>query len=79
MDVFDSSFVLDVPATALDDLTAYDLFDILKLIGENARVGHLDFVCADSNYDELHQTTVKTGITAFLNWLTGIQLERHCI
>ena len=79
MDVLDNPFVPDVPAAAPGGLTAYELFDILKLIGENAGVRHLDFVCADSDEDELHQTTVKTGITAFLNWLTGIQLERHRI
>lgn len=77
LDVLDKPFVPDVPAAAPGGLSAYELFDILKLIGENAGVRHLDFVCADSIEDELHQTTVKTGITAFLNWLTGIQLDNH--
>lgn len=77
LDVLDKPFVPDVSAAAPGGLTAYELFDILKLIGENAGVRHLDFVCADSKEDELHQTTVKTGITAFLNWLTGIQLDKY--
>ncbi|MFJ7951250.1 agmatinase family protein [Lysinibacillus sp. NPDC096418] len=77
MDVLDVMFVPEVPAAASGGLTAFELFDILKLIGENAGVRHLDFVCADSKKDELHPTTVKTGIIAFLNWLTGIQLDKH--
>lgn len=77
MDVLDSMFVPGVPGAAPGGLTAHELFDIVKLIGENAGVRHLDFVCADSKENEFHPTTVKTGITAFLNWVTGIQLDNH--
>lgn len=77
MDVLDVTFAPDIRAAAPGGLTAYELFDILKLIGENAGVRHLDFVYANQKEDELHPITVKTGIVAFLNWVTGIQLDNN--
>ena len=48
-------------------LTAYELFDILKLIGENEGVRHIDFVYADPKEGILRPETVKIGVTAFYN------------
>jgi len=53
------------------------LFDILKLIGENEGVRHIDFVYADPKEGILRPETVKIGVTAFLQWLTGIQLDHR--
>ncbi len=78
LDVLDITFAPDVPAATPGGLTAYELFDILKLIGENEGVRHIDFVYADPKEGELRIETVKTGVTAFLQWITGIQLDhRH--
>lgn len=76
MDVLDITFAQGVPASTPGGMTVYELFDILKLLGENEGVRHIDFVCLDPQRDTLAQATVKTGITTFLQWLTGIQLER---
>lgn len=75
LDVLDITFAPDVPAATPGGLTAYELFDILKLIGENEGVRHIDFVYADPKEGDLRPETVKMGVTAFLQWLTGIRLD----
>ncbi|MGE7843474.1 agmatinase family protein [Lysinibacillus sp. NPDC093712] len=77
LDALDITFAPDVPAATPGGLTAYELFDILKLIGENEGVRHIDFIYADPKHNELRIETVKTGVTAFLQWLTGIQLDHR--
>ncbi|MFJ7731859.1 agmatinase family protein [Lysinibacillus sp. NPDC097231] len=77
LDALDITFAPDVPAATPGGLTAYELFDILKLIGENEGVRHIDFVYADPKEGDLRQETVKMGVTAFLQWLTGIQLDHR--
>ncbi|MFJ7841923.1 agmatinase family protein [Lysinibacillus sphaericus] len=77
LDALDITFAPDVPAATPGGLTAYELFDILKLIGENEGVRHIDFIYPDPKQNELRLETVKTGVTAFLQWLTGIQLDHR--
>jgi len=77
LDALDIVFACDVPAASPGGLTAYELFDILKLIGENEGVRHIDFVYADPKEGILRPETVKIGVTAFLQWLTGIQLDHR--
>ncbi|GLC89773.1 agmatinase family protein [Lysinibacillus piscis] len=77
LDALDIIFAPDVPAATPGGFTAYELFDMLKYIGENEGVRHIDFIYADPKEGELQPKTVKTGITAFLQWLTGIQLDRR--
>lgn len=74
MDVLDISIAPGVPASTPGGMNAYELFDILLEIGQAEKVKHIDFVCVDPTRDALAQPTVKTGIYAFLQWLTGIQL-----
>lgn len=74
MDVLDISIAPGVPASTPGGMSAYELFDILLEIGQAEKVKHIDFVCVDPTRDALAQPTVKTGIYAFLQWLTGIQL-----
>ncbi len=77
LDALDITFAPDVPAATPGGLTAYELFDILKLIGENEGVRHIDFIYADPKQNEIRIETVKTGVTVFLQWLTGIQLDHR--
>ncbi|MGG2112682.1 agmatinase family protein [Lysinibacillus pakistanensis] len=77
LDALDITFAPDVPAATPGGLTAYELFDILKLIGENEGVRHIDFIYADPKEGDLRSETVKMGVTAFLQWLTGIKLDHR--
>jgi len=77
MDVLDISVAQGVPASTPGGMTAYELFDALCEVGKADKAKHIDFVCLDPTKDTLAQATVKTGIYAFLQWLTGIQIQRQ--
>ena len=77
MDVLDISVAQGVPASTPGGMTAYELFDVLCEIGKAEKAKYIDFVCLDPTRDTLAQATVKTGVYAFLQWLTGIQLNQH--
>lgn len=74
MDVLDISTAQGVPASTPGGMTAYELFDVLLEIGKVEKAKHIDFVCLDPTKDTLAQATVKTGVYAFLQWVTGVQL-----
>lgn len=77
MDVLDISVAQGVPASTPGGMTAYELFDALLEIGRVEKAKHIDFVCIDPTRDTLAQATVKTGVYAFLQWITGIQLHHQ--
>lgn len=77
MDVLDISVAQGVPASTPGGMTAYELFDALFEIGKEKKAKNIDFVCLDPTRDTIAQATVKTGIYAFLQWLTGIQLTQQ--
>ncbi|TKC19523.1 agmatinase family protein [Robertmurraya kyonggiensis] len=71
MDVLDIAFAPGVPASTTGGMTSAELFDILLEIGKHASVKHIDFVCLDPTKDSSVQETVKIGVHAWLQYLTG--------
>ncbi|KOP79633.1 agmatinase family protein [Cytobacillus solani] len=71
MDVLDISVAPGVPASTPGGLTAIELFDALLEIGKNTAVRHIDFVCLDPSKDTNVAETVKTGVYAWLQFVTG--------
>jgi formiminoglutamase len=71
MDVLDISVAPGVPASTPGGLTAIELFDVLLEIGKNKAVRHIDFVCLDPSKDTIVAETVKTGVYAWLQFVTG--------
>lgn len=71
MDVLDISVAPGVPASTPGGLTAIELFDVLLEAGKNSAVRHIDFVCLDPSKDTNVAETVKTGVYAWLQFMTG--------
>lgn len=71
MDVLDISVAPGVPASTPGGMTAIELFDALLEIGKNQAVRHIDFVCLDPSKDSNVAETVKTGVYAWLQFITG--------
>lgn len=71
MDVLDISVAPGVPASTPGGMTAEELFDILLEIGKNPTVRHIDFVCLDPSKDSKVAETVKIGVYAWLQFVTG--------
>ena len=71
MDVLDISVAPGVPASTPGGMTAAELFDILLEIGQHSTVRHIDFVCLDPSRDSAVAETVKTGVYAWLQFITG--------
>ena len=77
MDVLDIASAHGVPASTPGGMQPDELFAALLEIGQHSAVSHIDFVCLDPMRDTVSQATVKTGVYAFLTWLTGIQKARR--
>jgi formiminoglutamase len=75
MDVLDISVAPGVPASTPGGMTATELFDILLEIGQHPIVRHIDFVCLDPSRDSAVAETVKTGVYAWLQFITGCVLQ----
>jgi formiminoglutamase len=75
MDVLDISNAPGVPASTPGGMTAIELFDILLEIGQHPDVRHIDFVCLDPSKDSAVAETVKTGVYAWLQFMTGCMLK----
>ncbi|MBP2242446.1 formiminoglutamase [Cytobacillus eiseniae] len=75
MDVLDISVAPGVPASTPGGLTATELFDALLEIGKSPAVRHIDFVCLDPSKDSAVAETVKTGVYAWLQFITGRSLQ----
>ncbi|AYC30647.1 agmatinase family protein [Paenisporosarcina cavernae] len=71
MDVLDIAVAPGVPASTPGGMRADELFDALKVVGEHSEVRHIDFVCLDPMRDVATMATVKTGMYAFLEFVTG--------
>ncbi|MBU8879931.1 agmatinase family protein [Bacillus sp. FJAT-29790] len=71
MDVLDISVAPGVPASTPGGMTATELFDALLEIGKHPAVRHIDFVCLDPSKDSAVAETVKTGVYAWLQFVTG--------
>ncbi|MCL7748788.1 agmatinase family protein [Halalkalibacter alkaliphilus] len=72
MDVLDISVAPGVPASTPGGLTTAELFDSLLEIGKHPSVRHIDFVCLDPSKDSVVSETVKTGVYAWLQFVTGL-------
>jgi len=75
MDVLDISVAPGVPASTPGGMTTIELFDSLLEIGKHASVKHIDFVCLDPSKDSGVAETVKTGVYAWLQFVTGRILQ----
>lgn len=76
MDVLDISAAPGVPASTPGGMTSHELFDILLEIGKHSSVRHIDFVCLDPSRDSSVSETVKTGVYAWLQFVTGQRLSK---
>ncbi|PLR76747.1 formimidoylglutamase [Bacillus sp. V3-13] len=72
MDVLDISVAPGVPASTPGGLSTAELFESLMEIGKHPSVRHIDFVCLDPTKDSAVSETVKTGVYAWLQFLTGL-------
>lgn len=72
MDVLDISVAPGVPASTPGGLTTEELFDSLLEIGKNPFVRHIDFVELDPSKDSAVSETIKTGVYAWLQFVTGV-------
>lgn len=77
MDVLDISVAPGVPASTPGGMTAIELFDSLFEIGKHPAVQHIDFVCLDPSKDSAVAETVKIGVYAWLQFMTGRILQRR--
>nr|WP_309101706.1 agmatinase family protein [Fredinandcohnia onubensis] len=76
MDVLDISVAPGVPASTPGGLSAIELFDSLLEIGKHPTVRHIDYVCLDPSKDSAVSETVKVGTYAWLQFITGLILQR---
>lgn len=76
MDVLDIAFAPGVPASTTGGMTSSELFDSLLEIGKHEKVQHIDFVCLDPTKDTQVQETVKIGVHAWLQFMTGRVLRK---
>lgn len=75
MDVLDISVAPGVPASTPGGMNAQELFDVLLEVGTHPMVKHIDFVCLDPTKDSAVSETVKIGVYAWLQYLTGKAIE----
>lgn len=71
MDVLDISAAPGVPASTTGGMMPNELFEVLLEIGKHPLVKHIDFVCLDPSKDSQVQETVKIGVHAWLQFMTG--------
>ncbi|WP_075620222.1 agmatinase family protein [Paenisporosarcina indica] len=71
MDVLDIAVAPGVPASTPGGMSAEELFSSLIEVGQHKAVRHLDYVCLDPTRDTLTNATVKTGVYAWLEFVTG--------
>ncbi|MDF1509322.1 agmatinase family protein [Robertmurraya sp. DFI.2.37] len=76
MDVLDISVAPGVPASTPGGMNSQELFDILFEIGTHQEVNHIDFVCLDPTKDSIVAETVKIGVYAWLQYLSGVAVRK---
>lgn len=77
MDVLDISDAPGVPASTPGGMKAEELFEALLEIGRLPNVRHIDFVCLDPAKDNHVDATVKTGVYAWLQFMTGLAKRKQ--
>ena len=75
MDVLDISVAPGVPASTPGGMKSEELFEALLEIGKTEKVRHIDFVCLDPQKDDHVAATVKTGVYAWLQFMTGVAMR----
>lgn len=75
MDVLDISVAPGVPASTPGGMKSEELFESLLEIGKAEKVKHIDFVCLDPQKDNHVSATVKTGVYAWLQFMTGVAMR----
>lgn len=75
MDVLDISVAPGVPASTPGGMKSEELFEALLEIGKSEKVNHIDFVCLDPQKDNDVSATVKTGVYAWLQFMTGVAMR----
>ena len=75
MDVLDISVAPGVPASTPGGMKSEELFEALLEIGKSEKVKHIDFVCLDPQKDNHVAATVKTGVYAWLQFMTGVAMR----
>lgn len=75
MDVLDISVAPGVPASTPGGMKSEELFEALLEIGKSEKVKHIDFVCLDPQKDNHVSATVKTGVYAWLQFMTGVAMR----
>lgn len=76
MDVLDIAVAPGVPASTPGGMTADELFDVLLEIGRHPSIRAIDFVCLDPMRDSAVEQTVKIGVYAWLQFITGRLLTK---
>ncbi|MFC4354518.1 agmatinase family protein [Chryseomicrobium palamuruense] len=76
MDVLDISVAPGVPASTPGGMKSEELFEALLEIGKAEKVKHIDFVCLDPQKDNHVSATVKTGVYAWLQFMTGVAMRK---
>ena len=77
MDVLDIAVAPGVPASTPGGMSGEELFQSLLVIGQHKAVRHIDFVCLDPTRDAATNATVKTGVYAWMEFVTGrVLLQR---
>lgn len=71
MDVLDITHAPGVPASTPGGMTTAELFESLLEIGKREKVHYIDFVCLDPTKDSAVAETVKTGVYAWMQFVTG--------
>lgn len=77
MDVLDIAAAPGVPASTPGGMSTEELFCTLLEIGRHPSVRHIDFVCLDPMKDTPEKQTVKSGVYAWLQFISGILLNRE--
>lgn len=75
MDVLDISVAPGVPASTPGGMKSEELFEALLEIGKSEKIFHIDFVCLDPQKDNHVAATVKTGVYAWLQFMTGVAMR----
>lgn len=77
LDVLDISEAPGVPASTPGGMRVDELLSILLRLGKEDKVKYIDFVCLDPTKDSSVEQTVKIGVYAWLQFLTGFLLRKE--
>ncbi|MGG3452093.1 agmatinase family protein [Domibacillus aminovorans] len=75
MDVLDISAAPGVPASTPGGMSTDELFALLLEAGRHEKAAHIDFVCLDPTKDSPVAQTVKAGVYAWMQFVTGCVMK----